>query len=123
MLGLVLDKEHYLSVNKLSDFKKGVQSVIVAHAKGKSVKTVPLTIKKPVTLWLGKNVNLKHADVELILDKNKRTIGGHKLRAPVKKGERVGVLRVHVAGQLGAENVDLPVYATKTIEKEKGSWF
>ena len=123
MLGLVLDKEHYLSINKLSDFKKGVQSVIVAHAKGKSVKTVPLTIKKPVTLWLGKNVNLKHADVELILDKNKRTIGGHKLRAPVKKGERVGVLRVHVAGQLGAENVDLPVYATKTIEKEKGSWF
>ena len=53
------------------------------------------------------------------MDKKKRTIGGHKLRAPVKKGEKVGVLRVHVKG---APDVDLPVYATKTVHKNKG-WF
>ena len=119
MIGQVLDKYQYLTVNKLSDFKKGVQSVTVAHAEKKGPKTVGLTLKKATTLWLAKNTSLKKADVELILDKNKRTIGGHKLRAPVKKGEKVGVLRVHVKG---APDVDLPVYATKTVHKNKG-WF
>ncbi len=33
MIGQVLDKYQYLTVNKLSDFKKGVQSVTVAHAE------------------------------------------------------------------------------------------
>lgn len=119
MIGQVLDKYQYLTVNKLSDFKKGVQSVTVAHAEKKGPKTVGLTLKKATTLWLAKNTSLKKADVELILDKNKRTIGGLKLRAPVKKGEKVGVLRVHVKG---APDVDLPVYATKTVHKNKG-WF
>ncbi|MEE6663544.1 D-alanyl-D-alanine carboxypeptidase family protein [Limosilactobacillus fermentum] len=119
MIGQVLDKYQYLTVNKLSDFKKDVQSVTVAHAEKKGPKTVGLTLKKATTLWLAKNTSLKKADVELILDKNKRTIGGHKLRAPVKKGEKVGVLRVHVKG---APDVDLPVYATKTVHKNKG-WF
>lgn len=112
MLEAVQGAYQPVNVNKLSSLNGVNTKVRVAHSKQSAVKVV---LKQPVALWLPKNTNLKQTSSQLVLDQHHRTIGGHKLRAPLKKGQTVG--QVKVIPIKGMPSVKIPVVAQQNVAK------
>lgn len=112
MLNAVQGAYQPVNVTKLSNFKGRSNRIKVAHSKKKSVK---VGFAKSTALWLPKNTNLKSLKTTLTLKKGKRTIGQHKLRASIKKGERVGTLTVKAIK--GMPSVKIPVYAQESVKR------
>lgn len=112
MLEAVQGAYQPVNVNKLSSLNGVNTKVRVAHSKQSAVK---VGLKQPVALWLPKNTNLKQTSSQLVLDQHHRTIGGHKLRAPLKKGQTVG--QVKVTPIKGMPSVKIPVVAQQNVAK------
>lgn len=96
------------------DLPTNVASVTVVHGKQNHVGLKPV---KATTAWVAKGTSAKKAKATLVLKSPYRTIGQHKVRAPLKKGTVIGA--VVIKGQAG--NVKVPVETTSTVNK--GSFF
>ena len=112
MLEAVQGAYQPVNIKQLSNVKGVSSKVKVAHSKQSTVK---VGMKQPVALWLPKGTNLKQVNGEIILKSNLRTIGGHKLRAPIKNGQAVGSLKV--APIKGMPSVKIPVVAQQSVAK------
>lgn len=112
MLEMVQNAYQPVTINRASQFKGVGSKVTVAHGKKKAVQ---VALKQPVTLWLPKNKRPQAVRGSVVLDQKKRTIGQHKLRAPIKKGSTVG--NVQVAPISGMPSVKLPLVAQQTVHK------
>lgn len=112
MLEMVQGAYQPVSLNRINSLRGISSKVPVAHGKRSQV-TVGL--KHPVALWLPKNTNLQAIRGSLILAKGRRTIGGHKLRAPVKRRATVG--QVKLTPIQGLPSVKIPVIAQQTVHK------
>lgn len=102
---------------KHKDLPANVRQVTVAHGKKTSVDLAPT---KAVTAWIKKGTKSTKAKASLTLKAKYRTIGEHKLRAPLKKGTVVGYVTVKGAGH-SAGYVKIPVKTTSSVKK--GSFF
>lgn len=112
MLEAVQGAYQPVNIKQLNNVKGVSSKVKVAHSKQSTVK---IGMKQPVALWLPKGTNLKQVNGEIVLKSNLRTIGGHKLRAPIKKGQTVGSLKV--APIKGMPSVKIPVVAQQSVAK------
>ena len=113
MLEAVQGAYQPVTLKQPSDLKKLTNQVRVAHGKRKAVK---IGFKQPLALWLPKGLKIKQVGGQLILSKGKRTIGQHKLRAPLKKGETVG--QIKVTPIKGQPSLQLPVVSQQNIAKK-----
>lgn len=98
---------------RTTDLPKNVRRVTVAHGKKNSVGLKPAS---PTTTWVAKGTKAQNARATLVIKAKYRTIGQHKLRAPIKKGTRIGSVRIKGAGQAWS-NVKIPVKATSSVPK------
>lgn len=105
------DEYQPVPVKKLGDVSAKIATVKVANGKDKQATTVKLAEKTAV--WLPKNMTLKQTTPALKLAKQYRQ--GSKLKAPVKKGQHVGDVELHING---LPTVDLPVNATQNIKQK-----
>lgn len=112
MLNVVQGTYQPVNVNKVSAFKGQSNQVRVAHGKKSHVK---VGLKSGTAVWLPKNGNLKQLSSQLTLKKGQRTIGGHKLWAPVKKGATIG--SVKVTPIKGISSVKVPVIAQQSVKR------
>ena len=103
-----------VGVNKLTDLKGTKDKVTVAHSKQKSVR---VGFKAPVALWVPKGTNVNTLKGQVALSKGKRTLGKHKLRAPIKQGEKIG--NVQVQAIQGLPKVNLPMTAQQSVKKNR----
>ncbi|WP_295729334.1 D-alanyl-D-alanine carboxypeptidase family protein [uncultured Limosilactobacillus sp.] len=101
------------AVKQLSAFKGLPNQVRVTHGKRSKV---PVSLSSGLALWLPKNSNVKNLHGELSLIPVKRTIGRHKLRAPLKKGETVGTVKTTPIQNLPSLN--LPVVSQQNVGKK-----
>lgn len=115
MLNVVLGAYQPVSVNKLSALKGRSNRIKVAHSKKSSIKA---GLQSGTALWLPKNTKVKSLSNQLVLKKGQRTIGRHKLRAPVKKGSTVGHVKLTPIKKL--PSVQLPVIAQQSAKKSSG---
>lgn len=112
MLNAVQAAYQPVAVNKLSNLKGMSNTVQVAHGKQKHVK---IGLQKGTAIWLPKNGKVNQLKSQLVLKKSQRTIGRHKLRAPVKKGATVGYIKVTPVKSLSS--VKVPVVAKQSVKK------
>lgn len=110
----VLNTMDAVTYARQKDLPANVSKVTVAHGKQNQVGLKPV---KATTAWVAKGTKPTKAKATLVLQARYRTIGQHKVRAPLKKGTKVGV--VVIKGQVG--NVKIPVETTSTVSK--GSFF
>lgn len=113
MLEAVQGAYQPVAISQPSNFKGITNRVRVAHGKRPSVK---IGLKQAVALWLPKNGSAKSLPGELTLSKGKRTIGHHKLRAPLKKGETVGTIKVTPIK--GLPSVNLPIVSQQNVTRK-----
>lgn len=104
-----------VQINSIKQLSKSVRSVHVVHAKDKHRTDLEMT--KPQVIWLPKGTvtNRLKASVEIAQKDQSMT---HQLKAPVKKGQRVGNI---VLQPNDMPTIKLPVKATNNIQKS--GWF
>ena len=113
MLEAVQGAYQPVTLKQLSDLKKLTNQVRVAHGKRKTVK---IGLKQTAALWLPKGSKINQFSGQLTLAKGKRTIGKHKLRAPLKKGETVG--QIKMTPITGQPSLQLPVVSQQNVTKK-----
>lgn len=104
-----------VEVTSTKQLAKGVQRVHVVHAKKKHNTGLELT--KPMVVWLPKGTTTKQTEPDVTISQSDRSMT-HQLKAPVKKGERVGHISLKPASM---PSVKLPVKATNSVQKN--GWF
>lgn len=103
------------TLQSIKDLPKAVQRARIVHAKKHYVN---LALQKPTTVWVPKGTNSWRATKPAYqVTASKRSIGG-KLKAPVKKGQRVGKITLHLTG---LPEMSVPVTANQTI-KARSLW-
>lgn len=112
MLEAVQGAYQPVNVKQLGAFKGVNSKVKVAHSKQSSVK---VGLKQPTAIWMPKGTSVNQVNSQLILRSNLRTIGRHKLRAPIKKGQTIG--QVQLTPIKGMPAVKLPVVAQQSVQK------
>lgn len=104
-----------VNLQKIKALPKSVQRTRIVHAKKHYVN---LALQKPTTVWVPKGTNnWRTTKPTYQVAASKRSIGG-KLKAPVKKGQRVGQINLHLTG---LPEMSIPVTANQTI-KARSLW-
>lgn len=98
---------------RTGDLPRNVRRVGIAHGKQNSVGLRPV---RATTAWVSKGAKAQNANATLELKPKYRTIGQHKLRAPLKKGTVVGSVVIHSSGQTRS-TAKVPVKTTKSVAK------
>lgn len=101
-----------VSVKKLSDISSKFNKVKITN--GKDHKSVKLKLAKQTTVWLPKTQTLQQTKPTLEIKKQYRGKNG-QLKAPVKKGQVIGYLKLHING---LPTMSLPVTADQTVTKK-----
>ncbi len=112
MLEMVQNAYQPVTISKINDLKGIASKIKVAHSKKSAVK---VQLKQTTALWLPKNTTAKSITSQLVLSKKLRTIGRHKLRAPIKKGQTVGAIKVTPIK--GLPSIKLPIISQQTVKK------
>lgn len=99
------------TLTSIKGLPKTLRTQRVVHAKKRH--STKLALIKPVTVWLPKNTTWAQAKPSLQIDKQHRSVTG-KLQAPLKKGEKVGTVKLHPAG---LPTMKVPVKSTHAILK------
>lgn len=103
------------TLQNIKALPKAVQRTRIVHAKKHYVN---LALQKPTTVWVPKGTNSWRATKPAYqVIASKRSIGG-KLKAPVKKGQRVGQINLHLTG---LPEMSVPVTANQTV-KARSLW-
>lgn len=113
MLEAVQGAYQPVALKQPSDLQQITNRVRVAHGKQKSVK---VGLKQATALWVPKGTSIKQVRGKLTLTKGKRTIGQHKLRAPLKKGETAGQIKVTPIKR--QPSLNLPVMSQQSVAKK-----
>lgn len=116
MINIVLNRSQPVKLSGVSQLSTAVRSALVAHGKKKhtGVKV------KSTTVWVPTSLANKHKwSASLKLSSKLVTITHCKLRAPIKKGERIGTITIHLKGM---PDFKLPAYATRTVKKTSHWW-
>lgn len=103
------DEFQPVTVKKVSAINKKLTTVKVANGKNK--KTLKIKLAGETAVWLPKNMKLSQTKPTLKLDKRYQRHG--RLTAPIKKGQQVGVIELHING---LPTATVPVNATQTVE-------
>lgn len=109
------DQYQPVALNTTQQFSRRVQRMRVVHAKNRHSTKVDLT--KPTTVWVPKGMTWQQMKPSLTVQKTDQSMTG-RLKAPVKKGERVGYLVFH-PGDL--PTVKIPVKALNQVQRS--GWF
>jgi D-alanyl-D-alanine carboxypeptidase (penicillin-binding protein 5/6) len=99
------------TLTSIKGLPKSLRTQRVVHAK--KHHSTQLDLNKPVTVWLPKNTSWAQTKPTLRFNKQHRSVTG-KLKAPLKKGEKVGVIKLHPAG---LPTMKVPVKSTHAIQK------
>ena len=113
MIDIVQKRSQPVAVNSINQLSKFVKHVKVAH--GKDHHQVKVKIK-PTVVWVPKTmVNQKHWPAKITLRQDIDSIAHRKVRAPIKKGERLGTVDLQLKGM---PTMKLPIYATQSVAKQ-----
>ena len=113
MIDIVQKRSQPVAVNSINQLSKSVNHVKVAH--GKDHHQVKVKIK-PTVVWVPKTmVNQKHWPAKITLRQDIDSIAHWKVRAPIKKGERLGTVDLQLKGM---PTMKLPIYATQSVAKQ-----
>lgn len=105
------DEFQPVTIKKVSDISRKVTTVKVDNGKDK--KNLKIKLASETAIWLPKNMTLKQTKPTVKLDKKYQQNG--KLKAPVKKGQRIGVIELHING---LPDATVPVTAAQTVKKD-----
>lgn len=108
----LVDEYQPVSIKKIKGLSPKLARVRVVEGKDKHSTMVELT--KETTVWLPKNMKLSESAPSLTLEKKLATATGHRLQAPIKKGQTVGKVVLHLPGM---PDFTIPVKATQTVTK------
>ncbi|GGI63420.1 D-alanyl-D-alanine carboxypeptidase family protein [Limosilactobacillus caviae] len=104
----LVDEYQPVQAKKISDISTKIKAVKVTNGKDK--KNTQIELNKATTVWLPKNVKLGATKPTLKLNG-----GQQSLEAPIKKGQQVGKLVLHIPG---LPDFDMSVYASQNIAKK-----
>lgn len=108
----LVDEYQPVTIKKLADITPKLGTVKVANGKDKNQTKLALT--KETAVWLPKSTKLSATKPTLTLATQYRAKYG-QLKAPVKRGQQVGKIELHLQGM---PTVELPVNATQTVAKK-----
>lgn len=100
-----------VELGKISALPKQVQRVRVVHAKRQ--RHVNLQLARSSWVWLKKGSSWNDTKPQLIINQKRRSVTG-KLEAPLKKGEEVGKVTLHIDGMPAAQ---VPVTASQSVAR------
>lgn len=100
-----------VALNSIKAFPKKLQQRHVVHAKKQHSTGLALT--KKTVVWLPKNTSWAQTQPVVQLAKAHQSVTG-QLKAPLKKGEQVGWIKLHPAGMPA---IKVPVQVTQTIRR------
>ena len=103
------DEYQPVEIKKISDLSAKLTSVKVKDGKNKNKTNIKLT--KESTVWLPKNMKLQATQPTLKIYNSDQK----QLTAPVKKGQKVGSIELHISG---LPDFSIPVSASQSVAKK-----
>ena len=100
-----------VQLQKITDLPKSVQQTRVVHAKKQ--RHVRLQLNHSQWVWMKKGDDWRTTKPRLVIDAAHRSVTG-KLKAPLKKGTRVGEIELQVKGM---PVFTVPISSGKTVAK------
>lgn len=100
-----------VTLNNIKALPKSIRTLHVVHAKKRHSVTISLV--KPTTIWMPKNVSWNQAKPDFSLDHQHKSTTG-QLKAPLKKDEQVGWITLHPAGMPAMK---VPVKVNQAVQR------